>query len=186
MFLQTASVEPTDPRVAGDGVSSRVSSTAARLARMAATALSIAASSGGGALRVVVVPPRTSPAMPPAGRPPLPAYRYAQPPSRRPTRLTSSTTSNPAPTTAIRQFQAGHAGDQSHSPARTTAPAPSHAPASAVRRSRLPPPRRARLGPHFKGAPTTPATSARSTRAGKGLARVGKRLEVDVGRTRTL
>ena len=38
---------PTDPRAAGDGVSSRVSSTAARLARMAATALSIAASSGG-------------------------------------------------------------------------------------------------------------------------------------------
>ena len=71
---------PTDPRAAGDGVSSRVSSTAARLARMAATALSIAASSGG-ELRVVVVPPRTSPAMPPAGRPPLPAHRYAQPPS---------------------------------------------------------------------------------------------------------
>ena len=38
---------PPDPRAAGDGVSSRVSSTAARLARMAATALSIAASSGG-------------------------------------------------------------------------------------------------------------------------------------------
>ena len=56
---------PTDPRAAGDGVSSRVSSTAARLARMAATALSIAASSGG-ELRGVVVPPRTSPAMPPA------------------------------------------------------------------------------------------------------------------------
>ena len=42
---------PTDPRAAGDGVSSRVSSTAARLARMAATALSIAASSGGRAAR---------------------------------------------------------------------------------------------------------------------------------------
>ena len=73
---------PTDPRAAGDGVSSRVSSTAARFARMAATALSIAASSGGGGeLRVVDAPPRTSPAMPPAGRPPLPAHRYAQPPS---------------------------------------------------------------------------------------------------------
>ena len=42
---------PTDPRAAGDGVSSRVSSTAARLARMAATALSIAASSGRRAAR---------------------------------------------------------------------------------------------------------------------------------------
>ena len=72
---------PTDPRAAGDGVSSRVSSTAARFARMTATALSIAASSGGGELRVVDALPRTSPAMPPAGRPPLPAHRYAQPPS---------------------------------------------------------------------------------------------------------
>ena len=36
-----------DLRAAGDGVSSRVSSTAARFARMTATALSIAASSGG-------------------------------------------------------------------------------------------------------------------------------------------
>ena len=44
-------IAPTDPRAAGDGVSSRVSSTAARLARMAATALSIAASSGGRAAR---------------------------------------------------------------------------------------------------------------------------------------
>ena len=38
---------PTDPRAAGDGVSARVSSTADRFARMTATALSIAASSGG-------------------------------------------------------------------------------------------------------------------------------------------
>ena len=44
-------IAPTDPRAAGDGVSSRVSSTAARLARMASTALSIAASSGGRAAR---------------------------------------------------------------------------------------------------------------------------------------
>ena len=42
---------PTDPRAAGDGVSSRVSSTANRFAKMTATALSIAASSGGRAAR---------------------------------------------------------------------------------------------------------------------------------------
>ena len=42
---------PTDLRAAGDGVSSRVSSTANRFAKMTATALSIAASSGGRAAR---------------------------------------------------------------------------------------------------------------------------------------
>ena len=42
---------PTHPRAAGDGVSSRVSSTANRFAKMTATALSIAASSGGRAAR---------------------------------------------------------------------------------------------------------------------------------------
>ena len=110
---------PTDPRAAGDGVSSRVSSTAARLARMASTALSIAASSGGRAARccrsasnqsghaagrktaIASAPLRATPSRRPTRRPAR-QHRGARLPRIRPQ------------TTANRQFRAGHAGDQSH------------------------------------------------------------------------